>query len=220
MSDAFSQSPPELTFEEIVLSRSAQLFADPLTDSTRKRQSLLLILSTLSLAIFFGIVVPEKLSLPGFEMRATTTPQTSAGTTSTSCTGIAKGSLRFNKVVLCPVILYSVLAFWLSVYRDHEAANYLKQLAESDIARARVKEELVNKEKSDEALAFSERFLRDIANTGKRKMRSCAKDGPSAMNTKRNRNRLAMNMQKQLKKLRGLKGKVRETQNWKTGLGD
>lgn len=139
MSDAFSQSPPELTFEEIVLSRSAQLFADPLTDSTRKRQSLLLILSTLSLAIFFGIVVPEKLSLPGFEMRATTTPQTSAGTTSTSWTGIAKGSLRFNKVVLCPVILYSVLAFWLSVYRDHEAANYLKQLAESDIARARVK---------------------------------------------------------------------------------
>jgi hypothetical protein len=159
MSDTPSQSISELTFEEIILSRFAQLLADPLTDSTRKRQSVLLLLSILSLALFFGIVVPEKVSLLGFEMRVATTPLTTTGTTSTSWTGIVKGALRFNRV-LCPVLVYSVLAFWLSVYRDHEAADYPKRLAELDLERAESKQELLRQGMHKEAEALSERLQR------------------------------------------------------------
>src|ERR1700759_1977383 len=103
-------------FEETVFTRAAQLLADPITDSTRKRQNLLLLLSVLSLAVFFGIAVPEKVSLPGVDVKIATS-LTPPGATETTAAGIAHTALRFNRV-LSPVLLYCLVSFWLSLYRD------------------------------------------------------------------------------------------------------
>ncbi len=62
MADTNPDPASSAAFEETVFTRAGQLLADPITDSTRKRQSLLLLLSVLSLAVFFGVAVPEKLS--------------------------------------------------------------------------------------------------------------------------------------------------------------
>jgi len=53
MSEANNGPPQEAAFEETVYTLAVQLLTDPITDSTRKRQNLLLLLSVLSLAVFF-----------------------------------------------------------------------------------------------------------------------------------------------------------------------
>jgi hypothetical protein len=156
MPETTSQLPPEPSFEETTFFRASQLLADPLTDSTRKRQSLLLLLSILSLAVFFGIVAPEKVSLGGVDMKLVA-PLTPSGTVSTSLRSIAINALSFNKV-LCPVLVYAVLAFWLSVYRDHKAAKYLRELAAFDIRRAANQQYADVKVKTKELNSVRERF--------------------------------------------------------------
>jgi hypothetical protein len=157
MPETIAQAPTELTFEETAYSQAPQILADPITDSTRRRQSLLLLLSVLSLAIFFGILVPEKASFGGFELKIDT-PSTPQGTPSTKPATIAKNARAFSKLVLCPVLVYSVLAFWLSVYRDDRAAKYLRVLGAFAILRAAAREYGAAMAKIKERLASIERY--------------------------------------------------------------
>src|SRR6266704_2994123 len=161
MSETSSQPPAEWTFAETAFSRASQLLADPITDSTRKRQSLLLLLSVLSLAVFFGIFVPEKASLGGFDVKIAT-PLTPSGAPSTTPASIARSALAFNRV-LCPVLIYSILAFWLSLYRDHEAAKYLRALGISEVTRAAIQEYAAVQAKRKEQLSVLERYQSSIA---------------------------------------------------------
>jgi hypothetical protein len=161
MPETASQPPTELTFEETAFSQAAQILADPMTDATRKRQSLLLLLSVLSLAVFFGIFVPEKASLGGFDVKIAT-PLTTSGMPSTTPASIAKSALALSKV-LCPVLIYSVLAFWLSLYRDHEAARYLSALGIFAVARATVQEAEAAQAKNKDRRSIIDRYRGSIA---------------------------------------------------------
>lgn len=130
--------PPPLepsSFEEMTFAKAAQLLADPLTESTRKRQSFLLLLSLLSLAIFFGIVeAPDRIFFSGAQVN-TAKPLDVSGAPSKSLVVISRNALRFNQV-LTPVLIYALLAFWLSVYRDRKAADYLAAVPLSELTRS------------------------------------------------------------------------------------
>jgi hypothetical protein len=128
------QPTPQPTFEEATFSKAAQLLADPLTDSTRKRQTFLLLLSLLSLFVFFGIVSPEKVSLGPVDVKLDT-PRTPSGAPSTSLTTVAANALRFNKV-LCLVLIYALVVFSFSAYRDYKAAGYLAKVPLSELTRS------------------------------------------------------------------------------------
>jgi hypothetical protein len=139
------------TFEETAFEKAAQLLADPLSESTRKRQSLLLLLSALSLAIFVGIVeAPEKLSLGAAEAK-TDTMKTSQGVPSRSPSALAYNALRFNEV-LCPVIIYLLVAFGISAYRDYKAANYLSKGPLSQLQRSQDQLGVASRQKTDAVL--------------------------------------------------------------------
>jgi hypothetical protein len=101
-------------------------------------------------------VVPEKVSLVGVDLKIAN-PLTPSGTPSTSLTSIATSALRFTKV-LCPVLVYALLAFWLSVYRDHEAAKYLRELAVSGLRRAANQQYTATQEHVKEVKSVLERF--------------------------------------------------------------
>jgi hypothetical protein len=121
------------SFEEVTFSGAGQLLADPLSESTRKRQSLLLLLSVASLAVFYGIIAPEKLSFAGIDLKILG-PLAASGKPSTRLMATAINALAFDRV-LCPVLIYAAFAFSLSVYRDHIAANYARGLAAYEIGR-------------------------------------------------------------------------------------
>jgi hypothetical protein len=156
MTETISKPAVEGTFEETVFTRAAQLLADPITDSTRKRQGLLLLLSVLSLAVFFGVVVPEKVSVPGVDVRMAT-PLTPTGAPSSTAASVATTALRFSRV-LCPVLIYLLLSFWLSLYRDYEAQKYLRGLAQLKINEAATRDYAASEKRQRKRLAIIERF--------------------------------------------------------------
>src|SRR5437660_5419686 len=156
MAETICKPAVEGTFEETVFTRAAQLLADPITDSTRKRQGLLLLLSVLSLAVFFGVVVPEKVSVPGVDVRMAT-PLTPTGAPSTTAASVATTALRFSRV-LCPVLIYLLLSFWLSLYRDYEAQKYLRGLAQRKINEVATRDYAASEQRQRKRLAIIERF--------------------------------------------------------------
>jgi hypothetical protein len=156
MADTNPDTASPAAFEETVFTRAAQLLADPITDSTRKRQSLLLLLSVLSLAVFFGVAVPEKVSLPGVDVKIAT-PLTPSGEPSTTAASVAQTALRFNRV-LSPVLLYCLVSFWLSLHRDRKAQEYLRGLAQFKIKEAAARDYVVSERRRKRQLAIIERF--------------------------------------------------------------
>ncbi len=147
--------PQEAAFEETVFTHATQLLTDPITDSTRKRQNLLLLLSVLSLAIFFGVAVPGKISFLGVDLNIA--PLTSAGMPSTTAASVAHTALRFNRV-LSPVLLYCLLSFWLSLYRDRKAHDYLSGLAQFKIKEAAERDYAASERQRKRQLVSIERF--------------------------------------------------------------
>jgi len=92
---------------EKLLAGGVQLLDDPLTESSRKKQSLVLLLSLLSMSISFGIFLPDKATV-----------------------GSLAGDLAKPKTtneVICIVLAYALVTFWLSVYRDSKVARYRKE---------------------------------------------------------------------------------------------
>jgi hypothetical protein len=156
MSEANNGPPQEAAFEETVYTRAVQLLTDPITDSTRKRQNLLLLLSVLSLAVFFGVATPGKMSFLGIDVTIAA-PFTSTGVPSTTAASIAHTALRFNRV-LSPVLLYCLLSFWLSLYRDRKAHDYLSGLAQFKIKEAADREYAISERRRKRQLANIERF--------------------------------------------------------------
>jgi hypothetical protein len=155
MSEANNRPPQEAAFEETVYTRAVQLLTDPITDSTRKRQNLLLLLSVLSLAIFFGVATPAKISLLGIDLNLA--PLTAGGVPSTTAASVAHTALRFSRV-LSPVLLYCLLSFWLSLYRDRKAHDYLSGLAQFKIKEAADRDYAISERRRKRQLANIERF--------------------------------------------------------------
>ncbi|WP_260735876.1 hypothetical protein [Tunturiibacter lichenicola] len=156
MSEANSGPPQEAAFEETLYTRAVQLLTDPITDSTRRRQNLLLLLSVLSLAVFFGVATPDKVSFFGVYINIAT-PLTPAGVPSTTAASVAHTALRFNRV-LSPVLLYCLLSFWLSLYRDRKAQDYLRGLAQFKIKEAADRDYAISERRRKRQLANIERF--------------------------------------------------------------
>jgi hypothetical protein len=155
MADTNPDPASPAAFEETVFTGAAQLLADPITDSTRKRQNLLLLLSVLSLTVFFGVAVPEKVSLLGVDVKiATPLPPVAP---SAAAASIAHTALRFNRV-LSPVLLYCLVSFWLSLYRDHKAQEYQRGLAQFKIKEAAARDYVVSERRRKRQLAIIERF--------------------------------------------------------------
>jgi hypothetical protein len=160
MADTTPDPTSPAAFEETMFTRAAQLVADPVTDSTRKRQNILLLLSVLSLAVFFGIAAPQKVSLPGVDV-GIVSPSTPSGAPSTTAASIAHTALRFNRV-LSPVLLYCLLSFWLSLYRDHKAQDYLNGLARFKIEEAAQRDYEVGHKRRMKQLAIIKRFQQAV----------------------------------------------------------
>jgi hypothetical protein len=156
MADTNPDPTSPVAFEETMFTRAAQLLADPITESTRKRQNILLLLSVLSLAVFFGIAVPQKVSLPGVDV-GIASPLTPSGAPSMTAASIAHTALRFSRV-LSPVLLYCLLSFWLSLYRDHKAQEYLRGLAQFKIKEAALRDYAVSNKRQKRQLAIIARF--------------------------------------------------------------
>lgn len=158
---AISGGGAQPTFEESTASQAAQLLADPLTEATRKRQSLLLLVSVLSLAVFFGILAPERVSLAGVDARVTA-PLNVNGQPSTSLATIERNTERFN-VFLSFVVLYALCVFWLGAYRDYKAGAYVKLLASIGIRRAAAQETAPVYRWSDELISIVEQYQAAVA---------------------------------------------------------
>jgi hypothetical protein len=155
MNEANNRPPQEAALEETLYTRAAQLLTDPITDSTRKRQNLLLLLSVLSLAVFFGVATPAKISLLGVDVSLA--PLTSGGVPSTTAASVAHTALRFSRV-LSPVLLYCLLSFWLSLYRDRKEHEYMSGLALFKIEEAVERDYAVSQRRWKRQLANVERF--------------------------------------------------------------
>ncbi|WP_433974928.1 hypothetical protein [Tunturiibacter lichenicola] len=156
MNEANNRPPQEAALEETLYTRAAQLLTDPITDSTRKRQNLLLLLSVLSLAVFFGVATLAKISLLGIDLNLA--PLTAlGGVPSTTATSAAHTALRFSRV-LSPVLLYCLLSFWLSLYRDQRAHDYLSGLAQFKIKEAADRDYAISERRRKRQLANIERF--------------------------------------------------------------
>ena len=156
-----SSAQSQATFEESTASQAAQLLADPLTEATRKRQSLLLLVSVLSLAVFFGILAPEKVSLGGVDARVTA-PLNANGQPSTSLATIERNTERFN-VFLSFVVLYALCVFWLGAYRDYKAGAYVRILASIGIRKAAAQETAPVYRWSDELISVVEQYEAAVA---------------------------------------------------------
>jgi hypothetical protein len=156
MNEANNRPHQEAALEETLYTRAAQLLTDPITDSTRKRQNLLLLLSVLSLAVFFGVATLAKISLLGIDLNLA--PLTAlGGVPSTTATSAAHTALRFSRV-LSPVLLYCLLSFWLSLYRDQRAHDYLSGLAQFKIKEAADRDYAISERRRKRQLANIERF--------------------------------------------------------------
>ncbi len=60
--------------------------------------------------------------------------------------------------MLSPVLLYCLVSFWLSLYRDRKAQEYLKSLAQFKIREAAARDYVVSERRRKRQLAIIERF--------------------------------------------------------------
>ncbi len=201
MADKNPDPASSVAFEETMFTRAAQLLADPITDSTRKRQNLLLLLSVLSLAVFFGIAVPEKVSLPGVDVKIAV-PLTPSGAPSSTAASVANTALRFNRV-LSPVLLYCLVSFWLSLYRDRKAQNYQDELAQFKIKEAALQVYAFTIKRGKRQLVIIERFRKPLRSGVKNLRRFSGRSRRSARSSKECADRFGMNMQRRLLSSRG-----------------
>jgi hypothetical protein len=165
---AAAQATVELTFEEGLFAKAAQLLAEPLSETTRSRQILVLVLSLLSLGLFFGLVeAPEKISVLGMEMK-TAEARTNAGARSTSLKLLSDGALRFNGIV-CLALVYALIAFGVSAYRDYKDAEYLANVPHSQLNRSFREQIQLFQEKSIAAQSAVDRLHALNESNGKRR---------------------------------------------------